>query len=245
MKNNSKKIISIILFCSFLGLCERLFHLIEYPVIARDSYIYYNILKEWNETGTIAQGGTTPPLALFLFRIPSLLFNYDIIKGGIIINVLLGELIVALAIIISYTIRKNYLFNLTVGILTSTHPTLVHYSCQMTRETSYLAFIEFSCLFLIIFIKRQNIFYIILSGLFSAIAYSCRHEALELIPIALFAIISFTHQKTFLRYAKEIFTYLFSFMVTFVSIPFLIGIPICYYKGYYIEFLSKCLVIGQ
>jgi len=241
--NKSKVFIGIIAICLAIGVFERLLYCIRYPVMVRDSYIYFNIIKEWNATGQFRTEGTLPPLSLYLLRIPSHFFSYDIMKGGVLVNVLFGIAIIALSILIVHCICNKLVVDFIFGILVSTHPTLVYYSCQMTRENSYLLFVFLSCLTLIIGIQKNRMIYFMLTGLFSAATYLCRHEALELIPITVLTIVFFGEKKVWFACITRILVFMLFYAVSFALITHLIGIPMQYYYGYYEEFENKTLDI--
>lgn len=237
----SKVFIGIIAICLAIGVFERLLYCIRYPVMVRDSYIYCDIIKEWNATGQFRTEGTLPPLSLYLLRIPSHFFSYDIMKGGVLVNVLFGIAIIALSILIVHCICNNLVVDFIFGILVSTHPTLVYYSCQMTRENPYLFFMFLTCLMLIIGTQKKRMIYFMLTGLFSAAAYLCRHEALELVLITILTIFFFSEKKAWRVCLKRLFVFMLIYIISFAVITYSIGIPIQYYYGYYEELENKTL----
>ena len=211
--------------------------------MVRDSFIYYQIINDWNSTGQFKTEGTIPPLSLYFLRIPSHFFQYDIMKGGVLVNVLLGIAIVVISIMIVHCICNSLIVDLIFGLLVATHPKLVYYSCQMTRENSYLFFVFLSCLTLIIGNQKKRMIYIMMTGVFAAAAYLCRHEALELIPITVLTIVFFSEKKAWTACLKKILAFSLFFVLSFAVITHLIGVPMQYYYGYYEEFENKSLEI--
>jgi len=111
MKNNKKIVFHFLLaFCVVLGFAIRIGYFFRFPVQSRDSYIYCELIKEWNSTHIIPtyQEKTIPPLGIFLLREPSYLFDYDVIKGAVLVNMILGLLIIVILMLIAYRITQTF-----------------------------------------------------------------------------------------------------------------------------------------
>ena len=148
MKKNVLFLSTII--CIIIGIVLREAYLLKYPVPVRDSYKYYEFIKEWNSFSEGPTNGKYPPLGLFILKIPYSLYNYDIIKGSTLINNILGVAIIILAIRIAFLLSNNYFTTISTGLIFGTHPTLVKYSCEAIRENTYIFFLFLSFLELII-----------------------------------------------------------------------------------------------
>ncbi len=169
----------IVFFCLILGLFVRLCHIIRYPVQPRDAYTYEFVICEWEKTNTISDQISFFPFSLLVLRIPNHFFNYDIIKGAVVINLLLGLLIISVSIHILGLMFKKDSVTLISGCIVATHPAFVDYSCSCLRENCYLFFSLLSLLFLVKYFKRTEKRYLFPSSLFAAIAFLCRLEGLE------------------------------------------------------------------
>lgn len=233
----------VITICLAIGLTARLIYCIKYPVMPRDSYIYYDIIMAWNETGQLSHGenGTIPPLALFLFSIPSIHFGLDVMKGAVLINILSGMAFLHFCIMIMDDVRNNLIWDFMVGILAATHPTLLQFSCQMTREMTYLLFVILAVFFFIHQRDRPVLPYMAMAGFFSSAAFLCRHEALELFPVIMSASLFFPLRTSCIARTKMIGTYLLSGGAAFFLILEKIDIPLSYFSVYYGEFLTKTI----
>lgn len=236
MKTKDKGITIAILV---VGLIIRLIYIIKYPVPVRDSFRYLGLIEEWNLSGKIPLDDKYPPLGLFFLRIPSIYFDCDAIKGGILVNMVLGLLIIYLCIRISKAITKSSCFSFAAGILAATHPTLVEYSCQMLRENSYLAFCCLTVLTMISYVSCFGIVKLVLSGCFSSLAHLCRHESLELMFAVLVVVLLSGIRKPYKKQVIYLFIFFVSCLLTYVIVSYAIDIPIDYYRIFLEKLLSK------
>lgn len=165
----------------------RLLYCIKYPVLVRDSYKYYEYIVRWNEEGTLLANKEYPPLGLYLYKAVADLTSWGIMESAIIINIIVGELLIGIAIYTASKYRFSPLGTLLLGILVATHPTLIYFSCQPLRENLYLLFCS---LFAISFANyAKSLKFIDLAGqaLFCSLALLTRLESLELVflPVVL------------------------------------------------------------
>ncbi len=225
-----KRLFLITTVCVLIGSIVRIAYCLKYPVPVRDSYEYMFIIREWIETNSIPIEKPIPPLGLFLMKIPTTYFGYEIIKGGIVINILLGLLIIITLIKISDEITPSPLLALCIGILSATHPTLIRYSCEMLRENSFLLFSSFAVISCIRFLKGTT-GYLILASICLAAGYLCRHEGIE---FAFFfgALILFNPKIELKKRGLYSMIYIVLFMFSLVAISLCIGIPKEYYYTY-------------
>ncbi len=226
---SKKDLFLIDILCVVLGGLIRIIYCIVYPVPVRDAFVYKEFIESWNYSGIIPGDSYFPPLGLFLLKIPYSLFEYDVIKGGTIVNIVLGLGIIITLISVSYEIYPSKIVALCSGLLVATHPTLVHYSCQMTRENPYLFF---SCLATLFFLKSLNRtskpFYVVYAAIFSTSAFLCRFEALELFVIFVLLIICLNF-KSISTGIKKLFLFTSFSVISFGSIIYIINIPISYF----------------
>ena len=229
MHNSKKNLFLIDILWVALGGLIRIIYCIVYPVPVRDAFKYKEFIELWISSGTIPDDSYFPPLGVFLLKTPYSLFEYDIIKGGTVINSILGLGIIIALINVAYEIYPSKIAALCSGLLVATHPSFIHYSCQMTRENTYLFF---SCLATLFFIKSLNRtskpFYVAYAGVFSASASLCRFEALELFAIFIFLIIC-SNLKSFSSCIKKLFLFLSFSIISFCSILYIISIPFTYF----------------
>ena len=90
-------VLFLYLFFFLLGLAFRCFHILYYSIQSRDSYVYFDEIVELQEKRKSDEPINNPRLAIVLMSIPSTCFGIDILKGGVIINMIFGELIIILA----------------------------------------------------------------------------------------------------------------------------------------------------
>lgn len=176
-----------------IGSITRIVYCWKYPVPVRDSYIYSELILEWNETGKLDDERIVPPLGLFIIGLPNKLWGIDVIKGGVCINIILSLLTNSIFVLIGSKFIKSSIVLTLTGIAIATHPQLVHYSCQALRESSYIFFT--TCSLYIVLEKgvKSNTIRIILCGTFTALAILCRYEACENIIIYLFILLTNGH----------------------------------------------------
>ena len=235
-KNNKESYFILLISCFsvLVGLAVRVLYIIKYPVPVRDAYNYAQHIQNWD---TIRM--TTPPLSLSLLRIPYCYFRLDVMKSGIIVNMILGIAIILLFIVVMELISSSKRCILIVGIIAALHPSLVHYSCEMLRENSFIFFSLLAIISTILYTKRNNNIFIALTALFCACSVLCRHEAIEFVVyFMLFAIIF--HKKDPKRFLKCYGLFFFSYLISFFLILNCFSSPVHYLKVYtkYLNFMN-------
>ena len=200
-KSNSPFAISI--FCFVFGALVRLAYCIRYPVQPRDAYAYSLIISQWEETGLIPPNIPSFPLSLWILKIPHHLFQYDSMKSGIMVNMLLGLLIIAIIINIAGLYFKNNYTILFAGLAVATQPALVTFSCSNLRENTYLFFTILTISFLARYCIRPHFLHLFLASIFGATAFLCRLEGLEILPIV-FVVLFFLFIFKKIRFSKAI-----------------------------------------
>lgn len=207
----------------------RIGYLLKYPIPVRDAYSYQSFLEEWIIKKEIPYDPVYPPLGLFFFKILAPLCDGDIFKSGISISIVFGLCtLIVLAQIIYEIYPKNYIIACT-GLALTTHPKLIHYSCQMLRENSYLFFCSLSILFLVKAIKTSHVQHIIAMSFFSAAACMCRYEGLEICVVICSLLLIW--KKTIWTFLQNISLYLIVFVISVLLISYTIRIPsnYCFY----------------
>lgn len=200
----------VFIICYLVGLIFRIQYLISYPVPVRDSYTYRNMILLWNETGSFPTQHSIPPLGIGLFRFLSTHIDYDIIKVSIIANMAIAMSIIFVTIKFASEYIHSFIILLCFGIVLSTHPSLIEYSCEMIRENSFIMFSVISLIALTKFIHTNKYYYLIESGLFSGFSLLCKHEGFELIVISLVICLIRFKWRSF----GFIFLYLFAVLVS-------------------------------
>lgn len=215
--DKNKSLFIVIILCFFLGWVTRILYYIKYPVQPRDVYAYLYEMENWekeqrsNDTFTVSPH--VPYLSLYLMNLPHKIMKCDIKKGGICVNVMVGQLIIILSILSFRVLSDNKVGLWVVGLVTSTHPTLIQYSCVLLRENTYLLFCIISINLLILWYKRKSIIYIFLGGVTAALSFLCRYEGLEICVIYILMILF--HFNT-LR-IKRLFVHLIGFLIIYVT----------------------------
>lgn len=210
----------IILLCVLFGLIVRLGYLIKYPVQPRDAYEYEMIITNWERHGRIVDKVAFFPFSLWILKIPNKLFHYDIINGGIIINVVLGLLMIVILMKISIGVTKNKMAPLIAGLLVASHPTLVRLSCSFLRENTFLFFFLLEMVLFFKYYLSLNYLLLIASSVMGALCFLCRLEGLEGIGIFFIIIVSLCCQKR-MKITKGVY-HLLLFVLFFVSTSLLI-----------------------
>lgn len=222
----------IILASLILGSIVRIAYLWMYPVPVRDAFTYSEFIEEWIDSGVIPEEGGIPPLGLYLFKTASAFLGVGIIRSGTIVNVLIGLLIIATLGKIAYTIIPSSKIVSCICLVSATHPALVDYSCQATRENPYLLFCCLSVLFFILFLKRgYRLCYIVVASVFACASFLCRYEGFELLILAI-CLILFTRPATPRRRLNSIVLFSATYVLTFILISRLIDVPLSYYASY-------------
>ena len=194
-KGQCISIFFVCIACVVMGAITRIVYCLKYPVPVRDAYEYAGNVADWSETGILHSSRRIPPLFLFLVKECSRYTDYDIMKTGVVLNVLLGLVLVFLSIIIADKLSGSWLVCLIVGAIAATHPTMVEYSCQMLRENSFLVFLFLEFILLMEYAKTQKIHLILICAFCGMCSIFCRLEGVEIIIPAIAAIIFFNIQK--------------------------------------------------
>ncbi len=218
MKIYTKK--HIILFCVILGFIIRLVYCIVYPVQPRDAFQYYHLINQLEKEGTIGDQIVFFSFSLYLFEITHVILRIDIIKSGIVLNMILGLFLIATCIMSLSIFFKKKIVLLLGGLCVATHPTLIKFSCTCLRENTSLFFLFVSIVSSIRYIQKDRILYLFLSALFTAMAILCKLESIELIPITLLSFLFFQQKKE--RFLKTVVISSILYILICVSTSFLI-----------------------
>ena len=220
----------IFLICAAIGSIIRVVYLWCYPVPVRDAFTYIEYIDLWDKFGVFPCDNTLSPLGIYLLKIPKDILSFDTCTSGIITNMVLGLCIIYLCIKISLMIFPSSLYAFCIGLLTATHPTLVHYSCQMLRENSFLFFCCLSILFLINYYKSARTYNVIFASVFAASAYLCRYEALEVCLILSLAVLLKKRANQWKR-VQSFIIFFIGIAATIVMFSCFLGVPLKYYHN--------------
>ena len=176
--------------------------IIRYDFHLRDSFLYTKHIDEWVATANLPRGETYPLLGLSLMSIPFRILGYNALKGAVIVNVCLGEVVVIFIIKSARLITKKKTYALLAGIITACNQSFVTFSTEALRENSYLV-----CFSIIIFcsmkiIMTHEAFFVSLLGLFSGLGMACRHEGIELLLFS--TILIFYANKTNFKWKRVV-----------------------------------------
>lgn len=218
----------------------RIGYIIKNPIPPRDSYTYEDFLIKWDKLGHIPRDKVYPPLGLYIFKSITNIYGNDYLKKGTLINVIVGLLIIVLVIKAGAQITHSDLGVMCLGLILSTHPSLVYYSCCLLRENLYLLFAICSLFNFYSFYKKRKRIMIFFSGGCTALAFMCRYEALELFIITLVLIICSQNIRTYHK-IKNIFICVSAFVLVFCIVSIIIDIPFEYYTEYIKLFKQRIL----
>ena len=207
--SKKKSLFIIFILCLCLGGAIRIIYCIKYPVQTRDVYKYIYEMENWEKEQRIS----VPYLSLYLLNLPHKILKCDIKKGGICVNVIVGQLIIILSLLSFRELSDNKIGLCVVGLVTSTHPSLIHYSCVILRENTYLLFCIMSIYLLILWYKRKSVIYIFLGGVTAALSFLCRYEGLE---IGVIYILMFLFHFKELK-IKRLFVHLIGFLIVYAT----------------------------
>lgn len=216
----------------------RIVYIITYPVQPRDCYKYLNFINEWELTNRIPATKTLPPLSMAILRFPKHYFGLDVVKSGIVINVVLGVLTVYVICLIAKRTTRSDLATIIIGGIAATNPSLVHFSCQFLRESIYLFFCSLFVLKNIDLILNCSICNLLQCALFSSAAYLSRHEGLELFVVEIVVIAFLTKQQKIEKIRNIIMFGIFCMAMIYLFFK-LIGVPLNYYYNIFEMKYSK------
>ena len=202
-----------------LGLLFRCIHIFKYSIQSRDSYDYKEEIAEIQKDKS--HSGNYPIVSMYLMSLPSRLFGLDIIKGGVIVNMILGVSIIALIVKTCYNITRSSLLMFYAGIITASYSDFIYFSTQLLRENSYLFFV---CAALEMLTRRgkDSLLKLFLLGFYTICAVLCRFEGLEIIIMyTVFKASAFLFDKhktgkKFVKFVANYVLYLFFTTVLFL-----------------------------
>ncbi len=225
----------ILFMCVVFGAVIRIVHYIKYPIPVRDAFFYKMVIDEWILQGGINSGLHIPPLSLYIIKTIAITFGYDIIKSGIIVNHLFGLGIICIIIRIAGCLLNNRLTMLLVGLIAATHPTLVYYSMQSTRENSYLFFFALSLYFFLKYFKKAEYKTLLFTAFFSMASFMCRQEGIEFFIFCIGAIL-FDNRFHLLEKLKRTSYFFVIYIISFVIIMNITNTPLSYLKNYFTSY---------
>lgn len=234
-KNKGLFLISVL--CFVVGAIIRIGYCLKYPVQPRDAYKYLDMIEKWEESGRIGEVISFYPLSLWILKAPKHFFDYDLLKGGISINILIGLLLLLIIINVSYNIFHDLLLSLIIGLIVAAHPMLVQSSCAFLRENPYLFFSFITLVFLVEYYIKKSWISIAASGIFGALAFLCRVEGIEVFLFVAFIMLWFFLKKRTLK--GVYFFHMLLFAVCF-ALCFMI---VCHILSF--EFLPLNLIFNK
>ncbi len=215
-----------------IGAFARIFYCLKYPVPVRDAYEYAENIADWSETGVLHSSRRIPPLFLFFVKECSSFFDYDIMKTGVVLNVLFGLVLIGLSIVIANKLSGSWMICFIVGAIAATHPTMVEYSCQLLRENSFLVFLFLEFILLMEYSKTQKLHLILICAFCGMCSVFCRFEGVETIILIIAAIIFFNlKKKHFNKCMLDLASYICMVVFSFFLLNQIMGIS----NRYYIE----------
>ena len=216
----TKKIIIILIV--LLAFVARIGNVIMHPIPVRDSYIYQKIINDWGENSEYSSN--IPPLGLYMMTLPRKLFGLDTIKSGVSVNMLLGICSVLMITAIAHRIVNSFIIEVGVGVIAATHPTLVHYSCHVLRDNTYIMCLLLLVIEIVEYINKERIRDMVLSGMISAFALASRYEGFEAIIIVCLIVLMKKSRKQ--KRLRDLIIYVSTVIVTINILFMLIGVTL-------------------
>lgn len=207
-------ILFITAFCLLAGGIARIAYCIKYPLQPRDVFTYKTIIDNWEKIGSPEQ---LPyfPLSLWFIKEFDSIFRIGTEKSGIIINMIAGMFIIIFAINISSLLFHNRFISLFVGTMVASHPSLIHFSCTMLRENTYMLFSLLSLLSFMKYIKGMFSVYLVFAGFFSSLAFLSRLEGIEALPLYLIYLLFYSFCSKKRKNMKTVLLHYMLFLTSF------------------------------
>lgn len=191
-----KKCFFLLVGILILGLLLKILCLSLEPVLSRDSCSYLLFARAWFNSGDFqsvielrGQNQTQIP-PLFLYMIKCLMhIGFSAETAGIGINLVLGTFSPLLVYAIAFETIKRRDVALCAALLAAVNPTLDMFSSEAQRDMVYLFFSGVAILLLVAGIRWRSMKCWVGAGFACACAVLTRAEALECLPIVLFALL--------------------------------------------------------
>jgi len=202
MKSNKR--ILFIVFIVIISLFLRSFYIIKYPINSRDAYRYQHLIENWEKDKSFNKSRTLPPLAIYIMRIPYAFANINAIKGGVIVNNILGIMIVLMLTLIVEMLFHNSYLSFYSGIVAATHFSLIMYSCNALRENTYLLGVCAVIASMLKYRMTSKFFYILAMAFWTSWVVLSRYEGIELLLVMPIIIFFISKGNIYLRGLKVI-----------------------------------------
>ena len=232
LKQRDNRFFLFDIFIFIYSVAIRLLYLITYPMPVRDSYTYKQYIIQLIEHD-FPESKYIPPVGLYILKAPADFFNVDPIVCGTVLNVVLGVLIIIFGLRAFGEICKSFICYCCMGLIIASHPSLISFSCQLSRENLYLLFCILSAYNCIRAIKTRNLFFFALTAVFSAMAFLCRFEGLEI--VFFFALALFFYLRRIKDVLEKLLIFLVVYLATiFVVVVGIIGLPFAYFLNLFL-----------
>lgn len=229
-------VVVLIVLTAFL--C-RLAYYFKYPVQWRDAYAYKSISDVWDNTKHYPlfqddeELNYVPPFPLFIFNKLSLIFNSSYFISGVAVEIVLGSFLVFIIWKGCMLLHLGVISSIMISLIACFHHTLLDFSTQVTRDNLYLFFSAIALLHFLNIIYTRSFFHSICFGLFSALSFLCRYEAIELL------LLLFVFTWKIYRYKSNYFFSCFIASATFFFAVFTINYMICPDYSQFINLFQK------
>ncbi len=215
-----------------IGLATRFAYIILYPVPNRDSFKYEEFITLWETNGVFPTISSYPPLSLYLFKLTHALLGGSIIKCNIICNMIFSMATLAVVYYISNRIIRSKPICFLITLVFATHPFVVAYSCQGTRETIYLFFSLLALYSIYQSVVCNRIIDVMKSAFYSTLGFMTRHEGLELIVVFMIASLVFRKRSGKLEALQRILLLMVISICVFMLLSSFMGVSFDYYFNY-------------
>ena len=201
-----------------ISFAARLFYIIKYPIPVRDSKHYELLISKKTTTPIHLQTGnnpdTIPLLPLIIYSAFNDLLDIGIVKSGIVLEMIIGNLFVLTIWNAFYVFSKNLKITFLLSLLAATQPRTFEYFTQMTRDGLYLFFSALYMYYIILYLKRPHVGNILLLSVSSFLSSSTRYEGIEFIFISnIFLISIWIYKKQIKRLAISLLSYNFFYLL--------------------------------
>lgn len=182
-----------------VGILLRLgFLFFNHPIPSRDGVGYANMIAEWYHCGDFDVLGNRwllketfiPPFLLFIGKV-MMQCGFSQYSGVLYLNMILGSLLPIIIFCCAKKLWPQYPGRAYIATLfTAIHPSIIAFSADLLRESSYIFFIACTFYFWLTMYKEKQCFPAIITGIMAALTTLCRYEGFELYPMLLITIIT-------------------------------------------------------
>ena len=220
-----------------LGL--RLAFLWLFPIVQRDGILYLEMMEAWDKTGSYQEilkvfrwMKWIPPFPLYLMKL-FMPLGVSAECSARIFSITCGSLVPVIGYGIVWTLTKRQYLAIAAGLLFAVHPVLIEFSTQPLRDVFYIFWAGLTLFFLCRGMMKAKWYDWCAAGVFAAVSFLTRYEALEFIPLALMFLVSapMFHQSSWKKTVLHGIMFFSFWLLIFFLLHCLMDTWIAFYQG--------------